>query len=868
MSLRDYLPLGLLAKTTLRHWREGWASYLVLLCIVSVGVGAFNGIRQASRAASANFGLFNEAISGRSDFLIEAPNGTLDQAVLNSLAPMAMSPDWHLIPVVEGSFAQTDESGQSLRQLRVVGMDLIALGNLPNFVEQGLSFSGESGASGEWYDWIGEDSGLWISGRLADEAGLKRGDRLHYAFGGRLSSTKVGGILRSETAELPEDLVIGDLVAVQQLVEKEGRLDRVEVLITEAKSRVDSDYIAAVEQRLEAFLPEGLVLSASEERAEKRASMTQAFRLNLTILSLIAILVGAYLILQALDGAIVRRRSEMATLRSLGVSARTLFSMCLLEALLIGIVGSIGGVGVGVLLASGAVHLLADTVNALYFSTSVDAIQLTGMDWLLGIGLGVAFSLFAGLVPARDAMQTPPAQILSRGDWSPGFSWLHRPRFGYILLLVGVLCLCLPPQRMEGGSLLPYGGFLAAASWIFGAALLSGQVLSLTAGALRKLFDGAVLRVALSRLADGSSRHRLAVAGLVVAVGMVTGMLQMVGSFRGTIVDWFDVRFQAELYISERGASGAGSINGIDPELVYELENTEGIQFADTVYVSIVDAPVGTTHLVGVDFEAWTGQIEQLWFTPPGVLTATEAAEPALISETFARRFDLLQGGQIELQTATGARVVSPIAIFSDYGNEFGSAVIDKAVWQEWTDADRAVNTSLYLEEGIEVNALRDSLRLSYPGLDIRNAQELRTLALGIFEQTFRVTGALNGIGLSVAVVGLLLGLLAIFQESARSWATLDYLGFSRRRLIYAAGVEGAGIALAAWVTGTLLGIALGWLLIAVINVQSFGWTLQWDLPWQQLGLFGLLLIGGGYICGLCAGAWWFIKKKGSGSSL
>jgi putative ABC transport system permease protein len=197
--------LLLLRLTTLRHWREGWASYLVLLCIVAVGVGAFNGIRQASRAASANFGLFNEAVSGRSDFLLEAPTGPLDVSVLPELASMAMEPDWHLLPVVEGSIAQTDASGAAVRQLRVVGLDLIALGNLPNFIEQGLSFAGEDGAEAEWYDWVGVDAGVWIAGRLADEAALGRGDILTFVLGGRTGSVEVAGVLRSETSELPED---------------------------------------------------------------------------------------------------------------------------------------------------------------------------------------------------------------------------------------------------------------------------------------------------------------------------------------------------------------------------------------------------------------------------------------------------------------------------------------------------------------------------------------------------------------------------------------------------------------------------------------------------------------------------------------
>jgi putative ABC transport system permease protein len=855
-----HLPLLLLCQTTLRHWRDAWASYLVLLSIVAVGVGAFSGIRQASRAASANFGLFNEAVSGRSDFIIEASAGSLEQSILDEMAAMAMDPDWHLLPVVEGAVAQIDSSGRAQRQLRVVGLDLIAVGNLPYFIEKGLAFSGADGDAGEWYSWIGRQSGVWLSGRLADGAELTRGGQLQYACGGRVGAVAVAGVLRSNSMRvpLPEDLMICDIAAAQQLLDKAGQLDRIEVILANQKARVDASYVGAMASRLQELLPAGLSLRPSEERAAKRASMTQAFRLNLTILSLIAILVGAYLILQALDGAVVRRRAEMATLRSLGVSAGTLFWLCLFEALLIGWVGSLGGIGVGVLLAGGAVHLLAETVNALYFATSIEAIELTRADWILGLGLGVGFSLLAGLLPARDAMLTPPAQVLARGDWSPGFSWLHRPVFGCALLAFGWLCLLLPPQAMDGGGQVPLGGFAAAGCWIFGAALLSGQVLVWGAVRCRCFARGPVLRVALSRLADGSSRHRLAVAGLVVAVGMVVGMLQMVGSFRGTIERWFDVRFQAELYLSERGAAGAATARGIDPELVAALAASDGVRLADAMYVAMVDAPRGSTQLVGVDFGTWTGPLQQLWLSEPGQLAAVEGAEPALVSETFARRFGVLQGGVVALQTRAGPKLVSPIGIFADYGNEFGSAAIDQAVWKVWTGSERALNMSLFLEPDVETNALRDALRLRYPGLDIRNAAELRAVALDIFDQTFRVTSALNGIGLSVACVGLLLGLLAIFRESASSWATLDCLGFSKRRLMAAASLEGAGIALAAWLSGMLLGVALGWLLIAVINVQSFGWTLQWSLPWWRFIALGGLLLICGIVCGLGAGAWWF----------
>ena len=373
---------------------------------------------------------------------------------------------------------------------------------------------------------------------------------------------------------------------------------------------------------------------------------------------------------------------------------------------------------------------------------------------------------------------------------------------------------------------------------------------------------GAATRVALSRLADGSSRHRLAVAGMVVAVGMVTGMLQMVGSFRGTIETWFDVRFQADLYVSEQGSGGAAGINGIDAAVFESLVEKDVIQYADTLYVSYVDAPRGKTVLAGVNFEKWTTEIEQIWHTKPGELTPLAGAEPVLVSETFARRFDILKGGVVELTTPVGVKKVSPIGIYSDYGNEFGAAAVDIAIWKDWTGLDRPINTSVFLQPGTEINAVRDQLRLEFPGLDIRDAKELREVALGVFDQTFKVTSVLNAIGITVAVVGLVLGLLAMFAESADTWKTLTHLGFPSGSFIRTAGIEGAGVGLSAWIGGTAVGLALGWLLIYVINVQSFGWTLVWELPFAEIAVFGLMMVACGWISGSMTGAWWHARSR------
>ncbi len=857
LSIR--LAFLLLFRTTFRHWKGKIGSYILLLSIVAVGVGAFNGIRQASRSASANFGLFNQAVSGQSDFLIESPTQRLNTDILDKLGDLSTSPDWHLVPVIEGSVTALDTNGSPDQQLRLVGLDLMGLANLPNLMDAEFDFGKDES---NWYDWLGSEDFVWIGRETARKLNVSTGEEISFLASGRIRQMVVRKIIDSETGSFPDDLVIADLPTVQNLLSRSAELNRVEVIIDQVNLRESAEYLEHIRNRIEQGLPDSVSLKPTQNRAADRAAMTAAFRLNLTILSLIAILVGAYLILQALDAAVVRRRAEVATLISLGVGHRVLFLTFLIESVFIGLIGSVIGIGVGWLFAYLSAQMLADTVNALYFATTIEAISLTWMDCVFGFLLGFSFTLLAGWLPARDAMQTPPAQILSRGDWSPGFSWLRKSWIGWLLIIVGCLFLLLSPISLEGGGKMAVGGFITSGCWILGTALLSGHLLVGMAGVFRPFCKRPVTRLASSRLQDGSSRHRLAVAGLVVAVGMVTGMFQMVDSFRSTIEQWFDIRFQAELYVSERGVTGAGTINGIDPLVMDQIVKEDTLAYADIVYISYAKPPEGITILSGVDMKAWSSQIRQLWLKPPGSLRAIPGCEPALISETFARRFDLIDGGSIELETMAGKKKISPVGIFSDYGNEFGTAAVDIPVWKEWTKSERPINVSMYLKDGTDVNAVRDRLRISFPGLDIRNAAELRDVALGIFEQTFKATSALNGIGLAVAFAGLLLGLLAIFDESSRTWLTLRHLGFSRKQFLLSAGLEGAGIGLGAWMSGSIVGIALGWLLIFVINVQSFGWTLQWQLPIVDFIIFGSLLVLTGFLSGVIAAAYWNFKQK------
>ena len=241
---------------------------------------------------------------------------------MKKLKDLAVDPDWHLVPVIEGSVTAVKFDGSPLKQLRLVGLDLLSLGNLPRLSGSNFEFSEDSS---EWFEWLSSENEVWLGEKLADTLNLKEGNKVSILASGRSLEMKIRKILSDPEGNLPDDLVLADLPTVQNLLSRPGELNRIEVIIEQSERREDQEYLSEIESRLLARLPEDLSLMPTINRAADRAAMTAAFRLNLTILSLIALLVGAYLILQALDAAVVRRRLEIATPRSLGVDGGVLF---------------------------------------------------------------------------------------------------------------------------------------------------------------------------------------------------------------------------------------------------------------------------------------------------------------------------------------------------------------------------------------------------------------------------------------------------------------------------------------------------------------------------------------------------------------
>jgi putative ABC transport system permease protein len=844
--------LALWRRLTMRHWREDRWATLLLLLLLSLGVASYLSVRLANRAAVDGFALFHQTLQPRSDWVLRSPVGRLPVERLSELRGHFGLAPAGLFPLLETSATripddEPETAGPPARTIRVVGLDLVALGT----AGESLLAEVEAGPD-DFLD--GDPPPVWVTAQVAEAWQAGPGTRVTLRFNTRPVRVTVAGLLpaRTPAGEPPPWLAVMDLPALQTAAGLDGLVDRVEVILPSGEA-----WREAVAKAGEALRADPRwSLATPEEEGDRGLEMTAAFRLNLTILSLIALLVALYLIAQALDAVVVRRRQEIAILRSLGLTPGMLRRLWFAEFLTLGLAGSLGGLLLGWGLAQGTAGAVAQTVNQLYFQTEHSgAVGLRAVDALLALLLGVGGSLLAGWLPLRDAAGTPPAQILAAGNFSPGFGVLRRPGWGLGLVLFGALLWPLPPLPLAGGARFPLAGYLTALCWLVGGTLLLGGGFRPLAAILRP-FDGAfpTLRLARARLADTTSRHRLAAAGLFVAVTMAGGMNVLVGSFARTMEDWIEVRFQADLYLSSAATGGAGAEFLLEPDTVAAVAALPSVAEADPFRFLPLELEGRRTYLGASRHELLDNLQPVLWLVSPRAPgTAPEGVEGrALVNEAFVARFGLGADATVTLPTPTGPRLLWIRGVFADYGNEQGLLWIDWKDFRAWFGSEAATTLSLFLHPGTDPLAVAGELETSFPGLAVRDNGTLRTLVRRIFRQTFAITEALQLIGLLVAMGGLALALGNLLRESRRELHTLRALGLRRGEIARATAWEGAGIAALGIAGGLPASLGLGALLVFVINRQSFGWTLRFDPPWAEFGLLAVLTLG----LALAVGAW------------
>ena len=824
---------------------------LLTCAAVALGVASFLSIRLANRAAVASFEQFTRGVGRGADLILQGEAGPLREDLLERLRPV-LDRAWTR-PLLEGSFAR----GPQAEAFQLLGVDLVGLGEGGGAEAPPASSVDPEALGRAFFATLQDPQAVLIPRALARAEGLRIGDPLPGVVDDRAVTLRVAGLLpEPEGQPLPRTLLVMDLPAAQALLRRPGELDRLELGLRAGADTSETSGVPALESRVRALLQPGERLEAPEQRAESGRTMSAAFRFNLAVLSLIALAVGAYLLFQAFDAAVSRRRETWASLRALGLAPAGIQTLVLLEAGLLGLLGSALGIALGWGLAQGAVRAVSRTLAALYGPASADRAALAAPEALLALGLGFLTCLLAAWLPARRAAQLPPVQQLARGAEFHPVAWRPLAAGGALLLAAG-LALAFGPTLPPGRAWHAYGGALLV--------LAGGSAMSL---ALLPLFGRAgrrapwLLQLALRPLQRPTGRHAWATAALAVAVGMASGMGVMVRSFEHTVMAWIGTTLRADLYVAPAGATGAASRHRMGAETLQALTSDPAVAEVDPFQLRAILLRGQPTYLGAGDMaiHARRGTLVMAAGGDPAQVMADLAAPHelprAVVSETFARRFGVRLGDRLELPAPGGPQPVLVRGVYADYGNERGSLIVDRKDFARLWGESRFASFAVFLKAGEDPEAVARRWGAAFPGLQVRANQGLRDQVATTFHQTFALTYALELIGLAVALAGLAQAVLGLALQRRGELLTLRSLGATPRELTLLLLGEGLLLGLAGLVGGIAMGLLLARILVQVLNPQVFGWTLQFAVDGPFLGLLAATTLLGAGLALLPAARW------------
>ena len=796
---------------------------LFSLAAIVLGVALGMAVQAVHEAALGEFGRGLRALSGAADLQVVGPRGGFAEEVYTVVASRPEVAEASPVLELEVKLAGRDET------LQLLGVDVFTLARVtPALLPRPAGTAARFAV-------LAEDS-VFLSSAAQAALATKIGEYVEFQSGTESAGFRVAGDIPG--VDENRRLAVMDIAVAQSAFARLGKLTRIDLRLAEGVAP------AAAQAQLQAALPAGVLVEVPEAAADQAANLSRAYRVNLTMLAAIALLTGGFLVFSAQALSVVRRRTEFAFLRALGLARRSLFAWLLAEGAAVGLAGGVLGVLLGHGLAWGALELLGGDLGAGYFSGLAPKLVFQPEAAAIYVALGLLSGVAGAWLPAREAATVAPAQALKTGDDAALASGRGHPWLGLGLLAASIAACFIPPH--EG---LPVGGYLAVAFLLAGSVLL----LPALAAAVARLLPGGrgpvPSRLAAARLGAAPGHAVVAAAGVLTSVALAAAMAIMVASFRDSVDQWLGQILPADLYLR---AGRAQTSAYLDEPLQARISAVPGVDRSGFTRHESLRLGVGNTSvaLIARPLAADGSDLPLVGAVRPGDL-------PQIwISEAMHDLHGWRTGQTVALPLAGRAVEVHVAGVWRDYSRQTGAIMIDLDDYRRIT-GDRLVNdAAIELAPGAIADQVAAALTaLAAPGaLEIARPGEIRAISLRIFDRTFAVTYLLEAVAVAIGLAGVAASFAALAAARRREFGMLRHLGLTRRQIGWMLALEGALAAGVGVLAGLLAGGAIGLVLIEVVNRQSFHWSMDLHVPWGSLALFAVSLVALAALAAVLAG--------------
>ncbi len=819
----------LIRLLVLRTIREEKLLTFLSVVGVALGVGLFVGVRLASDRAISSFEADIRGINPRSSHEIRHTAG------------IDFSEEVY-VPVrsrVRGSFPVIKTTGYlsgSQEAIEVVGIYTVSM----------IPFLGAKGEKRfNMEDYFREPNGVLVTRTFASRHNIRKGGTLEASIYEKVYRLKVADILDSDL--VPPDAAIMDIGNFQEYFDRAGYLTRIDLATDEEGAR-----------EIEKILPPHLSLQEKQKVIKNQRGVVASFRYNLLFVSLIAVLVGIFLLYNTVFVSVVKRRTEIGVLRGLGIGRRTVMALFTIQGLILGLAGSLIGIVLGQLFAYFSVAAVERTMSTMYGGVSLAGFLLTGKDALGALIVGGAVSLAASLIPSYESSKIRPNETVWEGSLEVRYRGYQRTfSLAGSLCILGGAFLCYldygkPPFDF------PYLAYAGILFFILGFTLISPlylrAALRMAKPAVSRVFKGTG-KLAVGGIGGGIFRFSVALMSVAISSALVFALVTSIFSLRSSLHAWIDRNITADVYIKPKSCVSNYCFFPLSADVERKVKSYPEVAGMDRFRVLNVDL-FGKKVVAGFGETRTLRRFGDRKYFGEGDrkrLERLEREKEVSISDFLGVRYGLEKGDVLELHTPKGKERFTINNTFISYSTTSGFIYLDRRWLRELWGMDDATQVSLYLGEGEDVSSfvakLKKDLLADY-SLEIMNNRELRERILSIFNKSFTITYAIEFIAILVSLIGMVNALLILVLEKKREFSIVRYLGGTlsqiRDMIVLSAGIVGiAGIFL-----GTIMGPVISMVIIHVINRLSFGWEVSFKIPLLPLSALTVVL----FLTSLAAG--------------
>lgn len=855
------LLLTLLREISLREWRlHPWRQGVGVLA-VALGVALAFSVHLINESALSEFSSAVRSATGQSDGALQCPQSCDDRvwdAVALQDGVQAAS------PVLEVDTYAIRPQGERLA-LKVLGLDALSIAGVAPDLLPRASTTATGGPAASRLSFLEPDQ-VFLNPAAFQTLKVQVGDALRIQSGLEVRDFVVGG----SVAAGGSPLLVLDIAGAQSSFDAQGRISRVELRLSPGYRLVDLQ----TQWSGRAWWPEGARLQAPDEGTQRVSTASRAYRVNLTVLALVALFVGAFLVFSVQALSVSQRTPSLALLGVMGLSARQRLNLILAESMLLGLVGSALGLLLGTGAAWMALRWLAGDLGGGYFPGIVPSLQFSSSSAAIFGLLGVVAALLGGWAPALQARAMAPAQALKGLG---GAATRAMPDWlGPLLVLIGGALAFAPPWQE-----LPLAAYAAVALLLLGGIACVPSVVGFFLLYLKPQDH------ALAVLAVGRARHErqaatVAVAGVVASLSLAVALTVMVSSFRSGVAQWLEQVLPADLYARTATSTAASDGAFLPPTFIEAAAALPGVARVDGARVrsmvldpqrpsvSLVARPLSPSALQG------RSPAQVLPMVGPVLPSTrlTQAAAPgtdqgkqpvaAYVTEAMEMLYGASPGTVLELplpSSAGGEAVmrVMVMGVWRDYARQFGAVAVDLEDYRRHTGDQRINDLAFQLEAGTNATAVQQALRNLAPEsslIEFAVPSQIRDISMRIFDRSFAVTYYLQALAIGIGLFGIAASFSAQVLARRKEFGLLRHLGLTRRQILAVVAGEGAVWTAGGALAGLALGLGVSAVLVHVVNPQSFHWTMDLIVPWDRLALLAAaVLVAGSVTAALSARA-------------